>query len=184
MPLFFVISGMTSAFQKDVTFVEFFKKKCKNLLLPYLALNLLMLPTWFVNAKYDYVYNCGVVELIKGILYSSTMKYDSPTNATWFITTLFLVDVMFFLCKKIAKDDIQLGIIVGMISLMGFLNSMVTPKYFGPWHIEVAVICLLFYYFGYIFINNYKNLEYIFKKRSNYFLTCSVLFLVGLYFIY
>ena len=39
MPLFFFISGLTTK-RKDISFIEFIKKKAKNLLLPYLFLNI------------------------------------------------------------------------------------------------------------------------------------------------
>ena len=52
MPLFFFISGLTTK-RSGMTLLQFLKKKCKDLLLPYLALNVFV----FINNTSDGIWN-------------------------------------------------------------------------------------------------------------------------------
>lgn len=183
MPLFFIISGMTSAFQKSITTKEFMKKKMKTLLVPYFLLNILMFPITYYNGNIGAVKKQTIYEYIIGILYSNNLgSYDAPANATWFITTLLLTEALFFFMRKCFKNEHELSLGVGILGTVGYVNSISTNKYNGPWHMQVVLTAIVFYYMGYIFMKNIDKVQEIFDRKLKTVLYSLIMFVIGMIF--
>ena len=104
MPLFFFLSGTTLKI-KQISCKEFFKKRVKALLIPYIL--------------YSAVYI--ILEVVKGALNGNidgTMKYflrdafwirgEQATIGLWFLPLLFLVEVLLMaVCKGIRNKNLQ-----------------------------------------------------------------------------
>lgn len=183
MPLFFIISGMANVFQKeDLSFKDFLKKKIKSLIIPYFLLNLVLLPLSYYNGSIGAIKQFTIPEFLLGILYSNNLGcYDSPSNATWFITTLFLVELLFYFLKKVLKTDKDLMYGVGIIGLAGYANSVAKWQYDGPWHIQVVLTAIVLYYIGYIFMKNIEKIKNILNTKTKIIFTSVLLSGIGLY---
>ncbi len=184
MPLFFLISGMTILFEKkDLNIKEFLLKKVKSLLIPYFLLNIVLLPLSYFNGNIGAVAKFSIPEFLIGIVYSNNLgSYDMPANATWFITTLFLVEVLFYFLKKYLKGDKELLLGVGLIGILGYANSISKYEYDGPWHIQVVLTAIVLYYIGYIFMKNIDNIKRILNTKIKVIITAIILLGIGLYF--
>lgn len=182
MPLFFIISGMSNVFQKNLPLKDFLKKKIKTLIIPYFLLNLALLPLSYYNGSIGAIKQFTILEFLLGILYSNNLGcYDSPSNATWFITTLFLVEILFYFLKKVLKTDKDLIHVVGIIGLAGYANSIAKWQYDGPWHIQVVFTAIVFYYIGYIFMKNIDKINNILNSKTKIIVTSILLSGIGFY---
>lgn len=155
MPIYFIISGMTFSFNKEYDPAKYLAKKVKGLLVPYLSLNLLVSGLWYLNRSIGKVPYYSTTELIKGILVSN-VDYDLPmaSNTTWFITCLFLTDIIFFALKKLTKNDIQLTAFTLLCVTTFYSLGGISQKGGGIWHWRVAFTALIPYLLGYIFMKN------------------------------
>ncbi len=183
MPLFFIISGMSNIFQKeDLSLKTFLNMFLKSLIIPYFLLNLVLLPVSYYSGNIGAVAKFTIPEFLVGILYSNNLGcYDAPSNATWFITTLFLVEVLFYFLKKIFKNDKELMLGIGLIGLAGYANSVAKWQYDGPWHIQVVLTAVVLYYIGYIFMKNVDKIKTILNTKTKIMLTSMILLGIGLY---
>ena len=163
MPLFFFISGLTTK-RSDMTLLQFLKKKCKDLLLPYLALNVFVfiykITLQMAFGMYSTLTLKTSVEFtIKG--FSSAI----PCIQSWFILALFVIDLMFFILTKLFKNDIFVTIAVIIIFVLAYMYKQTGETYLQYWHIDTAMFGLLFYYLGYVLMKYYHKIE---KFISNY----------------
>lgn len=151
MPLFFIISGMTFYLQcskKSFTLHSLAINKTKSILWPYIAFSLLALPLWLFNFRViSRDSERRILELLYGILYSNEEEITSTSNAMWFLPTLFLAIIAFWIIMKWSKDnDKYLILMVGIIACFGYANSVRISEFYSPWHIDtvpIAILCLM-----------------------------------------
>lgn len=100
MPLFFSLSGYLFAGQKNQPFIEFFSKKTKRLLIPFLSVGLCyMLPIKLILG-YPPFHGKSQLTVIKMFL------LGNDTGHLWFLPTLFLVFLTAFFVKRILKKNL------------------------------------------------------------------------------
>lgn len=146
MPLFFFLSGTTLKIEQ-ISCKEFFKKRVKALLIPYIL--------------YSAVYI--ILEVVKGTLNGNidgTMKYflrdafwirgEQATIGLWFLPLLFLVEVLLMaVCKGIRNKNLRAGTVL-FITVIGFLYADKIGKAL-PWGLDAAFVVIFFLYAGYVF---------------------------------
>ncbi|MFV0343469.1 MAG: acyltransferase family protein [Anaerocolumna sp.] len=184
MPLFFMISGMTHNPRKYVSFIDCAKDKFKKLLLPFVFMNLAMFPVWIVNFKLLRHSKPTLLELLQGLFFINSDKYQTPSNATWFLASLFIVEIIIYLIEKLTdynKERMAVWVtICGVISYMESINKVQFPMI---WHIDSAFSGVVFYFIGYWLIGNYKQiLDKIKDNKLKYFGTVLICFMLGVYF--
>ena len=183
MPLFFLISGLTQKPARYGSFKLFISYKIKKLLLPYFLLNIIMIPLWFLNFKVLSHSNVSLEKLLIGIIYSNSDKYTAPSNATWFLTTLFLVQVLFYFCEKFSKGDIKKFALIAMImGLVGYMESANSLNYSGIWHIQIVPTAFVFYFLGFAIIQYLPDIMKVINKKRNYFILLILMAAIGYYF--
>ena len=165
MPLFFFISGLTTK-RKDVKFFDYLKKKIKTILLPYIFINLFMLIFKFIMNFSAGMYSSLNITtafeyFIKG--YSEFI----PCIQSWFLLALFIMDIIFFILTKITKNDIELTIGVILLFILGYFYSETDYTFLVYWHFDTALIGLLFYYCGYIFMKFIDKFNLIIKNNKS-----------------
>ena len=154
MPLFIIISGF---FYKDKPFKKTIKDIFLKLILPYIICTLL------VNiVKCNDIHYLGnqILEWLKQIVFSYSyigkLKFTenvSGLGALWFFPLLALVRLIFIAIKKISENDnIKLCAFCMLISYVGYILGI--NKYFLPFSLDIAMLCLIFYCFGYILSKN------------------------------
>ena len=74
-------------------------------MVPHLIMNFLMLPLWIYTFKILSTSKPNLITLLKGIFYINSGRFQSPSNATWFLAALFIVEILFYLIYKFAKGD-------------------------------------------------------------------------------
>ncbi len=180
MPAFFLISGMTFAFNRETNFFRYALKKIKGLIVPYFCTNLLVLPLWYVNRQLSVVSYQSFGGLIKGILISNVDSgYKMASNTTWFITCLFLTDILFFAVSRISRSETFLIGVSAFVYGLAYTAGIVTDKHWGVWHWQVAFSAFIFYLGGYIFMKNIEAVRRFFTRPWRLYSLSAVLLIAG-----
>lgn len=158
MPLFFFISGLVFKNNESLSMKQIIIKKFKAYIIPYFFMHLIALPIWIINYKMLRTSESTLWELIAGAFYSNNAVFDATTNATWFITTLFLIDICFVFFYRLTKGrQIFLFPLIACFASLSFLESYYLPDLNWPWHMEVVPVGISLYYCGFLFMNFYKK---------------------------
>lgn len=183
MPLFFMISGMTFRASKFTSLISLIKDKWRKLIVPHLIMNFLMLPLWIYTFKILSTSKPNLITLLKGIFYINSGRFQSPSNATWFLAALFIVEILFYLIYKFAKGDYRfLTISVIICGIIGFIESTNPSNYDGPWHIEACFTAIVFYMLGFYTRKYLPILQFKLHTNKSYILTALILLFIGSYF--
>ncbi len=183
MAAFFFISGLTFSFNKETDPLKYLLKKVRTLLVPYLLLNLYVTPLYYLNAQTGATKNIPVWKLFLGVLASNVdTGLPMASNTTWFITCLFLTDMLFFALWKLVKGDIQLAGAVLLTTTTAYAVGII--KRFpggGLWHWQTAFTAVVFYMCGYFFMRNIEPVKrFLTEKKRRAYLIAAVLLADGL----
>ncbi len=146
--LFFLVSGCAEAVsKKQLAFGEFLVKKLKGLFLPWLVFALI--------ATVVHVFKMGysALELIKGLKLTALgcvrNNFLPSAGSLWFLTCLFVVQLIFFFIKKLKYQSLIL-IAAGAVHIVALLLFNVhDPKL--PYNLDTAMYYVLYYAIGYVF---------------------------------
>lgn len=145
--LFFLISGCAEALStKQLGFGEFLVKKLKGLFLPWLIFALISTVIHVFKMGYS------ASELIKGLkltMLGCVRNHFLPSaGSLWFLTCLFVVQIIFFFIKKLKYKPLIL-VAAGAIHIAALLLFNVhDPKL--PYNLDTAMYYILYYTIGYI----------------------------------
>ena len=84
VPLFFIVSGFF--IKEDESFKEFFKKKCKSYLIPYICCSIILSAFIFLKSKFN-------IDVLKDTVIDFVLQIRFTT--LWFLMTLFLSSIIF-----------------------------------------------------------------------------------------
>lgn len=161
MPLFFIISGMAFYLQinnKSYSIKEMIKNKINGLIIPYFILSFITFFIWLIF-NHSLALDSESIKKILGIFYSNQNVFKAASNELWFVPTLFLTTITFFVLLKWAKkDDKILTLTILAITSIGYTMSIQKYKHALPWHLDTVTISLLFFLIGYLF---FKHLDKI-----------------------
>lgn len=162
MPLFFLIGGL---FHPKTQHSFSIIKRSKSILTPYFIWSFLLFLFWLVLGRFygeSSTLNLSVLKNFIGIFYAQGgQEYMDWGIPLWFIPTIFLSFVLFYIIQIIKNLYIQISVLLVFI-LSGFL----LPKLFHIkfiWSLDVALVSLIFYALGYY---GKKTLVYLNKNRS------------------
>ncbi|MDA7026404.1 acyltransferase family protein [Bacillus sp. CLL-7-23] len=151
MPLFFFLSGLVFK-QLHLPIKTFFQKKVERLLFPYICFSIITYLFWFFVERYfPFSHSKHVDPFVPftGIFISNEDHFQLTFNpAIWFLTVLFLVEVVFFLFMKLAKGRFVLLFTIGS-ALLGYISTLKLEESL-PWNAGVACTALVFYALGYL----------------------------------
>lgn len=173
MPLFFFLSGMCFS-DKGGSFKSFFLKKVRTMLVPYAFFSLVWIcyDCALSLFKHDFSFKYLIDEFV-------SYAAQRGLHAIWFITCLFLIEILFFLIRrqsvKLSKNfskDLSPYILYVSIALIWVLGAVYLKKNgtWLPWKLDALPFTLPFFAFGYSF-KNFKLKE---LKRHNEFLLFTV----------
>lgn len=165
MPIFFFLSGYLFNIDKIKNFKTFLIKKTKALLVPYFLFPIAIYCFWVIVYKFI---NKPIPEtqlsLWRGLF--TVNAIISPFAAVqWFLTCLFLVEIMFYIIIRIIKSNrIVLIPILILFSLMGYYYTNVI-NFRLYWGLDTALTALVFYGVGYLLndINNHRIKSLVFS---------------------
>lgn len=156
MPLFFILSGATINIQKIIRtdFRQYLFNLSKHYLIPYFWCQFVFLPFFFIRESFLMKNDFSLLESLKAILIGNARICQFPANASWFVLTLFLSHVLFFLIVKITSGKQPLILLFTLIcSLISYTQR---NKDFA-WHYTVSFAGLFYLYFGSVLMNWYKK---------------------------
>lgn len=144
--LFFLISGCAEAISsKEMGFGQFLAKKIKTLFIPWLTFALVSIVIHFLKTGYS------SAELIKGVkqmaLGCTRNNFVSGAGAIWFLTCLFVIQILFFFIKKLKNKWLILGAAAVIHIAALLLFDVNAPKM--PYNIDTAMYYILYYAIGY-----------------------------------
>ncbi len=167
MPLFFMLSGLF--FKDNIQFEEFFRKKIKTLVIPFLFFYIttsVLLPNLLYLAGYE------------GLRQSSKLGWTSIFNcfneklysnaALWFLLALFWMNIILYIIRTISKrcfsgKDFQVSAILCVIcGLLGFVLGVYGV--FIPLNIDNALTSIPYFFMGFVFASKINLKESGFNK--------------------
>lgn len=150
LPLYFFLSGCF--FKTYGGFIDFIKRKCNKLLLPFTF--------WFFFALIlTFILSCFGVTLftyykltLRAIIVN-TIRGTYPNSPIWFLLCLFWVNIYFYLIYIICSSfkEQNRPFLIGMFSVIAGLIG-VSLSNFGirvPFYMDSALTALPFFTFGY-----------------------------------
>lgn len=140
MPLFFLLSGFLSR-SENVKPLDFLKKKCRALLIPYLffAFISLLLNAFVMNVEAE------LPVFFQEVL--TAPRSGLSINPTlWFLPCLFAIELIFYAVKKVVHHPLLTVLVAVGLSIFGYkrMNSGLTL----PFSLYDALYYLVFYVIG------------------------------------
>jgi fucose 4-O-acetylase-like acetyltransferase len=165
MPLFILLSGYLF---KQVTSKSELKaliiKRAKQLLIPYFVFFLLIALLKFIFALPHN--KIGVIIFLKDIfrsIYGGKALFDYYT-VFWFITCLFLTQIVFAIICLLLKSNISRISIISIFFVLAHIEIFLhLNKYPAPWAADIVLITLAYYGIGFYLRNilsTYKKLKF------------------------
>lgn len=165
MPLFFLVSGATFNPSKFKTLKECVIAKIKNLIIPYLSINIFSMIFWYIYYNYFTINEFSMINAIKAILYGHTEVIKPINGPTWFLLTLFLSEILFYVLNRGVNGDKKSLINCSvLLILIGYAESITSSKVYLPWHIGTVPIAAGLVIIGYILFDYIKKNENKLKK--------------------
>lgn len=166
MPIFYFLGGFTINFNKYNNIIDFIKDKSKKLLLPYLCINLFTVPFYFFYTQFLVQRDFNIFIILKGILIGNSDILFLLNGPTWFLLTLFLSELLFYIIYRIYGDSRkELFSVMMLLILIGYAESITSNNLLMPWHLNCVPIATSFVILGYLFKNYYNENK---KTISNY----------------
>ncbi len=162
VPIFFLMSGYTFKAEKYTSFFQLIKKLAVRVLVPYVIMNLLAFPVYYLTRNMaidETAVENFIIGMLKGTGAGSGLKCNIPL---WFLPCIFVVQCLWYGVAKYAKK--AKGIFIIAFSLIGFFIYPVL-KMRLPWGIDVAFTGAVFFAVGSL-IRAEKVQKFIFKIPS------------------
>lgn len=176
LPVFFLLNGMTLRI-KNVDFGTFLVKKIKSYIIPMVCLSVLIS---FFAIYYNDIR--GVRPVVDYFVNNFINVYQQVRYyAIWFLTALFLADIITFLLLKLVKCNLILSVPVFLTELALAISFNRFYQRWLTWNMDAALFGVLFVYLGYVFMQKPldKVRHYIFLNRWISFGLSVVLLTVG-----
>lgn len=151
MPLFFYLSGIVYK-TSNLSIGSFLLKKARGLLLPYFIFSFLTYILWFyVTRHFPFTSGDNVDPIVpfSGIFISTPVDYQLTYNpAIWFLTCLFVVELLFYLYDRISNGKWLPLFLIGC-GVVGYASSIFIEANILPWSVLVSLTAIVFYGLGY-----------------------------------
>ena len=153
IPFFFFLSGFLFKSEKYNNFTQFAKKRFKQLIVPYFCFSVIAYLYWIISSFLgtSQGFSIPFYRPFLSILYSNGM-YGWPiyNGALWFLTCLFITELIFFAVNKFAHKKIMLGIVIFLFSLIGYFAGSRGLIRYAPWQIDASFSAVVFYSIGFL----------------------------------
>lgn len=175
MPLFFVVSGILFDKARYGKFSAFAVHKLKSLICPYVLFSVV---TMLCSLVMDIMGGCFSYVDILSDLWQIVLSRGSQTiahAALWFLTCLFVVEMIYFFLAKLSK--VWIAVISGMLAVLGWImESDLLPLGQAPfpWSLDSAFFCMGFFALGNLFSDRIKNTVNRVKESKYALLICLV----------
>lgn len=173
MPLYYFLSGIF--FKTYGSFAFFVKKKTNRLLIPFLFFYICsILPLHFV---FDFYIPQKEITFKTFFFSDYGRLYHQYNGAIWFLVSLFISNVYFYLVYSLAKGRcnymIMLAILCGLLGFYANNFDIYMPLWF-----DTSLTALPFFVLGYVFRQKTSFLSSEFRRSHFMYAFCSLFMLV------
>lgn len=182
MPLFFFLSGFLFSRDRNPEFIPFLKKRFRQLIIPYLWINLVAYVIWVTVLRHfgnDPGDTLQWQEPLWGILLGipPALVHDIPI---WSILCFFVVEIIFYVIPPFGKfTDLIIAacawIVASVISLLAGEEGVALPLTIAP-----AAGALAFYALGHYISERTIHLKLLFSPSAAVLLLGLILLTAGL----
>ena len=146
MPFFFFMSGYLFSYSKYPSYMEFVKRRFRQLLVPYVVINIITYLLWLLvlrNVGSDAGEDVGALSpLMAAVTVNATeMVHDVPL---WFLAALFMVENLYYLLYRNARYRVVVTLLLLLLAVLN--NTYNTVRL--PFCIDISLVALLFYRLG------------------------------------
>lgn len=183
IPLFFFLSGMVFVKDKYRDFGSFVKRRIQTLVIPYIIYSFI---TWVIWVAFSYYTHANVTSywmpLLETFIAQGSEGYLVHNVPLWFVMCLFVVELAYYWISKL--PDVWNLVLSISLAVAGYvLVNYCTFFDFTtlPWSIEVAMMALIFYATGNLFVKNIghkKFMNFVLKRQAVSSIIVILLFLV------
>lgn len=183
IPLFFFLSGMVFVKEKYREFGLFVKRRIQTLIIPYMIYSFI---TWVIWAVFSLTTHADVesywMPLLQTFISQGSEGYLVHNVPLWFVMCLFFIELTYYWIAKL--PDIWNVVVCVVLAALGYVlvnNCMFFDFTTLPWSIEVAMMALIFYSTGNLFVKHigHKRFKELVLKRQ----IVSVIFVIILFSI-
>jgi fucose 4-O-acetylase-like acetyltransferase len=163
IPVFFFVSGYL--FEETPRIGEYIKKRFKRLVIPYYGWNLFYVIIFFAVSFVGLMRMSGTVDLYSFFVQPWVTGDQYVFNlATWFVLTLFLVQVLYLIIRKVLArlTPINEYFLFGFCLSLGLVGTYLARLGFTDSYFLVAVrllFCLPFVSFGYLYKTKLEKVD-------------------------
>ena len=155
MPMFFFISGFFFKHKEkyEAAPLEFIKKKAKALLIPYLVFGIVfyIVEIFLEGFSWDPLYH---------LLWINTGGLPIA-GALWFLTALFITEVVYFLIDRYIEKELIKWMIVIVLAVLGNVAGIILP-FTLPYATAAALVGVGLFHLGYQ-IHKYENSQFVYR---------------------
>ena len=146
MPLFFLLSGFLFSHKKHHNAVSFTLAKAKSLLIPYTVFAIISLYLGKILLETE----VNLEVFMKAFLLSQRngLYFDEPL---WFLTSLFTIEILFYLFVKYIKNPFVILLAAAGLSILSirYLHAL-TAESVLPWSLDQSLYYLFYFACGYV----------------------------------
>lgn len=164
MPLFFFLSGVVFRPKKHSNFSGFLKKNISSIMVPYFLFALLSYLIWFF-ARTNYPPLSDIFQHWIHILYGNSSGLFFNV-VLWFLPVLFVTKISFWVITKLSLKTKFIFIYLVVISIIGYVFSIVFPGIKLPFGVETAITAVVFYGFGYLWNQHAEKAGTLLRKYA------------------
>jgi fucose 4-O-acetylase-like acetyltransferase len=170
IPLFFFLSGLFFDFKKYTSYKSFFKLRFRQIVVPYLLINIITYLFWFFLGRYfgkDAGSQLNPFQPLLGILWGNDYaNYLAHNVPMWFLACLFTVENLYYISfRRIKNKRVPLFLIFFVIA--GYLDYQFN-SYKLPWGINISLVVIVFYGLGSVFKDKIMSLKFSDNRISNF----------------
>ena len=178
IPLFFFLSGMMFNGSKYADFGSLVKRRAKTLLLPYLMFSFV---TWLLWAILSVVSHSGANlfrPLLQTFIAQGSGGFMVHNVPLWFVTCLFVVEVIYYFVQKLPDwANVLICIVCALIGDYMIRGGHLSFFRLLPWNIEGAMSALLFYALVNLLIKNCSHQKVVDTVNNNW-ITCILIIII------
>lgn len=157
MPLFIMAAGF---FHPKEATLSSIKKRFRAIIIPYFVWASFLFAFWFLigrNYGESTQFGLSPIKNFLGIFYSQGDKeYMNWGIPMWYLPALFITFLLLYGIQKIKNLSLR-NTILCLLPIIGFAYTRVIVVNM-PWSINIAMVALLFYAFGFYFFDKIQNL--------------------------
>lgn len=151
MPMFFLISGFLYRRSEGNSFYTWIKRKVTGLLVPYLIFGVINY-VFYLFIQWQKGADISVQPIVHWLFVNTT---GLASGSLWFLTALFISNILFFLVENYIKHLFGKLVIVVLIANLGIVFAEFLP-YRLPYAMDAGMVGVGLCYAGYL-LRKYAN---------------------------